>query len=199
MIAARPFALLLLAAVASPASAQLQTSDSYKFLNAVRNAKGEEVQSLIGEAGSIVINTRDINNGEGALHIVVKRGDNVYLRFLLQKGADPNLKDNKGNTPLVLAANSGQIELAESLISAKANVNTANNSGETPLIVAVHRRDIGMVRSLLAAKADPDQSDRLAGMSARDYAHEDTRSPAIAKLIDDTPKTARRAVSGPKL
>ena len=199
MIAARPFALLLLAAVASPASAQLQTSDSYKFLNAVRNAKGEEVQSLIGEAGSIVINTRDINNGEGALHIVVKRGDNVYLRFLLQKGADPNLKDNKGNTPLVLAANSGQIELAESLISAKANVNAANNSGETPLIVAVHRRDIGMVRSLLAAKADPDQSDRLAGMSARDYAHEDTRSPAIAKLIDDTPKTARRAVSGPKL
>lgn len=198
MTAPHRIAALLLLALAAPAVAQ-QQSDSYKFLSAVRNEKGDEVQSLLGEAGSTVINTRDITSGEGALHIVVKRGDNVYVRYLLQKGADPNLKDNKGTTPLLLAASLGQTVLVDSLIAGKANVNAANSSGETPLIVAVHRRDIAMVRTLLAANADPDQTDVLAGFSARDYAAQDTRSPAIAKMIEAVPKKTRRAISGPKL
>jgi hypothetical protein len=36
-------------------------------------------------------------------------------------------------------------------------------------------------------------------MSARDYAHADARSPAIAKLIDEKPKRSMRAVAGPKM
>ena len=88
--------------VATPSFAQGQ-SEGYKFLSAVRDAKNNDVLEMLGRPGSNIINTRDVTSGEGALHIVIKRSDEVYLRFLLQKGADANLRDGKGNTPLLLA------------------------------------------------------------------------------------------------
>jgi uncharacterized protein len=66
-------AALLLAA---PALGQGQ-SESYKFLQAVREAKGNDVLAILDRPGSTIINTRDPNSGEGALHITVKRGDEV--------------------------------------------------------------------------------------------------------------------------
>jgi ankyrin repeat protein len=187
--------LLLLAA---PAIAQ-QQSESYKFLEAVRNAKANEVIAMVDKPGSRVVNTRDVTSGETALHIAVKRGDIPYANYFLGKGADANAKDSRGNTPLILAVNAGATELIPILVGARANVNLGNTSGETPLIRAVQRRDLAMVRALLTAGGDPDQADVIAGKSARDYATEDARNPAIAKLIAETPKKVRRAVSGPKL
>lgn len=188
-------ALLLAAA---PATAQFQ-SKGYKFLQAIKDGKGQEVVDTLDEPGQTIINTRDVTSGEGALHIVVKRGDGTYLGYLLARGADPNLRDGRGETPLLLAVQLSQLGMIDTLIAYKANPNLANTSGETPLIRAVQRRDVAMVRVLLAAKANPDQADTMAGMSARDYAHADDRSPAITKLIDEVPKSAGRSVAGPKL
>ena len=195
-----PARLLLatLALLAAPAIAQ-QQSESYKFLTAVREAKGNDVIAMLDRPGSQIINTRDTGTGEGALHIVVKRGDETYLRFLLQKGADANLRDGRGNTPLLLAVAAGQPGMIRILTDARANPNLANASGETPLIRAVQRRDIAMVRELLTDGADPDQTDNIAGLSARDYATQDARNTAIARLLAETPKKAKRQVSGPKL
>ena len=196
-----PARSLFLAAlvVAAPVSAQ-QQSESYKFLQAVREAKGNDVIAMLDRPGSQIIDTRDINSGEGALHIVVKRGDETYLRFLLQKGADPNLRDGRGNTPLMLAVGQGAVGMIAILTAARANPNLANGAGETPLIRAVQRRDASMVRELLAAGADPDQTDNIAGMSARDYVKRDGRNPAITRMLSDVePKAKRAAVAGPKL
>lgn len=190
--------MVLASATATVAPAQ-QMSAGYQFLKAVRDAKGDDVMKMLSTPGSTVINSRDYSSGEGALHIVVARGDSTYLRFLLQSGADPNIRDNKGVTPLMLAANTGQEDMVELLLAGKANPNLANASGETPLIRATQRRDLAMMRVLLAHGADPDQTDTLAGMSARDYAARDTRTPALAKLLAETPKQATRAVAGPRL
>ncbi|WP_242138065.1 ankyrin repeat domain-containing protein [Sphingomonas sp. TREG-RG-20F-R18-01] len=193
-LVAAPFAL-----VATPAIAQLGQSEGYKFLQAVKDGKGDEVTKFLDKPGATVINTRDVTNGDGALHIVVRRQDSTYLNYLLARGADPNLKNSRGETPLLIASSLGATDMIENLAKHGANVNLGNASGETALIRAVQRRDATMVRSLLDLGADPDQKDLLQGSSARDYAHQDTRTPAIAALIDAAPKKVRKAVSGPKL
>ncbi|MGJ3648309.1 ankyrin repeat domain-containing protein [Sphingomonas sp. GlSt437] len=191
--------IVALMALAPPATAQFGESAGYKFLQAVKDAKGDEVTEALNKPGSTIVNTRDINSRETALHIVAKRSDATYTRFLLQHGADPNLRDSRGNTPLMVAVELGADGVVNALIEYKANVNLGNDGGETPLIRAVQRRDLELVRVLLAAGADPDQADSLAGQSARGYAQADTRSPEIKRLIDATPKRVRKAVAGPKL
>ena len=123
----------------------------------------------LDKPGSTLINTRDLTTGENALHFVVQRRDATWLRFLLGKGANPNLADKKGVTPLQLASELGWTDGVEILVGAGASIDVSNGAGETPLISAVHRRDTALVRVLLAAGANPERNDN-SGRSARDYA-----------------------------
>ncbi|HEU0045498.1 ankyrin repeat domain-containing protein [Sphingomonas sp.] len=189
--------LAIILAAAAPVAAQFQ-SEGYKFLQAVKDSKNNEVIAALNKPGSTVVNTKDVTSGEAALHIVARRGDVAYTAFLLQKGADPNIRDGRGNTPLILAIDSGNGELVPILLSGKASPNLATGAGVTPLIRAVQMRNTDAVRSLLAVKANPDQKD-YSGASARDYAERDARAGVIAKLFADTPRQSRAAVAGPKL
>lgn len=195
------FRLVLAAALlAAPAALPAQRmSDSYEFLKAVREADGNKVTQILDKPGSRIINTRD-DSGDAALHIVTKRGDVTYLRFLIARGANINIQDGRGNTPLMLAVSASCFDCVDVLTQQKANVNLANASGETPLIRAVQLRNLEMARRLLDAGGNPDQRDVVAGLSARDYATRDTRSPALTKLLADAPKAgSSRRVAGPGL
>ena len=200
---ASPYLRLALAGIllagAHPAAAQLKGSPGYEFLDAVRGDKGTEVDKILAKPGSRIIDTRDVTTGETALHIVAKRNDERYITYLLARGADPNIKDNAGNTPLLVAIDRGYANLIPILLKGKANPNFVGDGGQTPLIKAVLRRDEEMVRALLDGGGDPDRKDYLAGKSARDYANADARSATIAKLFADVPVKTRRAVSGPTL
>ena len=156
------------AALAAPLAAQFY-SEGYEFLKAVKDRDGDTATQALNEPGTVVVNARDITSGETALHIVTQRRDGLWIKFLTQKGANPNIADKNGVTPLVLAANLGFIEGVESLLKAGAQVDVSNTAGETPLIGAVHRRDVAMVRILLANGANPDRADN-SGRTARDYA-----------------------------
>lgn len=191
-------AIVVFLLAATPAYAQ-HFSDSFQFLEAVRKSDGTKVMKLMTDTNGSIVDTKDRETGEAALHIVAKNGDPVYMRYLIQKGANPNIQDGKGNSPMMIAVNSGFDEGVGILITYHANVNLANNSGETPLIRAVQLRKRELVVTLLAAGADPDRADVIAGMSARDYARADNRSPAIAKLLADAPKAGHSNVAGPHL
>ena len=158
----------LLAMVASPLAAQ-QQSDGYKFIKAVRDRDGDVATKLLDEPGNTIINARDITSGETALHAVVQRRDLTWVRFLLQRGANPNIADKNGTVPLQIAAQLGFIEGVEQLIKRGAEVDVSDSTGETPLISAVHRRDIKLVEMLVANGGNPDRTDN-SGRSARDYA-----------------------------
>ena len=163
--------------------AQAQFSDSYRFLEAVRKKEGKDVlEYLNGPGGNTLVNTRDVSTGETALHIVVSQRDANWITFLIGNGANPNIGDEKGVTPLVMAARIGFIEGVEALIDGGARVDDANDAGETPLMSAVHRRDIAMMRVLLKAGANPDRADN-SGRSARDYAAlQGTNSSTLAEI-----------------
>ena len=174
--------------VISPA-AMAQFSDSYNFLKAVKDRKGEEAEKFLAEPGSVIINTRDGTTGETALHIVIERRDSTWLGYLLQKGANPNLSDKKGTTPLMLATQLGYIDGIDWLVRKKAQVDQTNRAGETALILAVQLRNAEAVRALLKAGASPDKTDSRAGYSARDYAKQDGRASSIAGIIENHGKS----------
>ncbi|BBD01334.1 MULTISPECIES: ankyrin repeat domain-containing protein [Sphingobium] len=190
---------LISMALLTPAPAQAQFSDNYNFLKAVKDKDGQKVTDLIQKPGSTVINSRDVSTGENALHFIVARRDATWLTFLLSKGANPNLTDNDGNTPLMDAVQGRFEEGVRSLLAYKAQVDKVNGSGETPLIRAVQLRDIGLVRVLVAQGANPDKRDTIAGMSARDYAQRDGRTPGLIEALDAAKTTAKPAgtVQGP--
>lgn len=188
---------LFVLACATPAMAQF--SDSYSFLKAVRDANGDEAMKYLSKPGAPVLNTRDPSTGETALHISVKAHNDNWVGFLLNKGADVQIKDRDGNTALHDAALFGDTTAAGYLISRKANVNATNDNGETPLVLAVHRRDPIIVQQLIDAGADPKVSDTLAGKSALDYAKEDPRGGAILKILEGAKSTTKKNVAGPVL
>jgi len=195
----RVVAMAALVLAATPAAAQ-RFSDSYEFLEAVRKADGNKVNTFLQDKSLRLINSKDRNTGEGALHIVVKRSDPTYLTVLInQPDVNVNIQDREGNTPLLVAAERGWDAGVTALLAKKANVNLGNSGGITPLIRAVQVHDIEIVRALLDAGADPDKADFGGGLSARDYARQEARYPAIAKLLADAPKVKARAVAGPKL
>lgn len=175
-------AALASAAFAAPAAAQM-FSDRYEFLEAVKDREGDKVTEILNEPGSVMVNARDLATGETALHIVTRRRDALWIRFLSQRGANPNIADKKGVMPLMLAANLNYVEGVEALIEAGARVDVTNDSGETPLIAAVHSRNASLVRLLLKKGANPDRNDN-SGRSARDYATLMGRSSTMLEEIE---------------
>ncbi|WP_176592956.1 ankyrin repeat domain-containing protein [Sphingobium sp. EM0848] len=192
-------AAALALALLAPVAAQAQFSDNYNFLKAVKDADGQKVTDMIQKPGSTVINSRDVSTGDTALHLVVAKRDNSWLTFLLAKGANPNLTDNNGNTPLMDAVQARFEEGVRSLLTYNAQVDKPNGSGETPLIRAVQLRDVGLVRLLVAQGANPDKRDTIAGMSARDYAERDGRTPGLVEALNAAKSTAapKGPVQGP--
>ncbi|MDP9413839.1 MAG: ankyrin repeat domain-containing protein [Pseudomonadota bacterium] len=189
-------AALVMALAAQPGQSQ-RFSDSYTFIQGVKERDGGKVEALVSVPGSTVINAKD-GNGDGALHIVTRGRDRVWLSFLLGKGAKPDLPNRDGSSALILASQLGWMEGAELLLRFKANVDLANNRGETPLIFAVHNRDVAMTRLLLGRGANPKRTDSVAGYSALDYARQDKRAAAVLKLLE-APPAPSKPVAGPKL
>ncbi len=91
---------------------------------------------------------------------------------LLDEGADVNLADSAGFTPLHFAAQAQQETVAQVLLSAGALVDARDRYGKTPLSVAlfnVRDGDGAVVRVLLAAGADPEAQNNF-GVSPRGLA-----------------------------
>lgn len=181
---------------ANPAAAQF--SDSYNFIKAVKDRDVNKAIELADQPGTTVVNTRDADTGEAGIHIVTRRGDLGWLGLLYQKGANLNVKDREGNTPLILAAISRWSEGAATLIRLKAQVNAQNRLGETAILKAVQARDLALTKALIDAGANPDIADN-SGISARAVATSDPRAASIAKLLKDVPVKATGRVQGPSL
>ena len=74
-----------------------------------------------------------------SIHDAVSLGDVEAIKQHLADGADVNVKDKVGWTPLHLAAFNGHKEIVELLIANGADVNAKSDDvGRTPLDLAIH-------------------------------------------------------------
>ena len=175
--------IALLAASLLSAPAVAQVSDVESFVKAVRDRDGNKAVELLRARGAMVLNHRD-SRGDTALLAAIANRDSIWVRFLLQEGAGPDVAARDGETPLIAAARLGYDDAVEALLENRAEVDGSNRLGETPLIVAVQRRHKSIVKKLLEAGADPNKADAAAGYSARDYARRDNRAQDILALIE---------------
>lgn len=61
------------------------------------------------------------------------------MRFLIEKGANVNIRGPKFSTPLLIAADNGHAAAADVLLDASADCHISNIHGETPVIIAYLR------------------------------------------------------------
>lgn len=73
----------------------------------------------------------------------------IGVLAMLKGGIDPNVKNAKGNTPLIISASLGDLNSVRPLLAYRADVNAANNDGNTPLIYAARYNHPDVVRELL--------------------------------------------------
>ena len=83
-------------------------------------------------------------------YTAIRNNDLPKLRTLTS-GKNPGTPDDRGRTPLMLAAYVGSIDAVKVLIEAGADVNAVDSSGSTPLMFGI--RDVAKVRVLLDAGA----------------------------------------------
>ena len=94
-------------------------------------------------------------NRPSALWQAVSENKIESTELLLAHGANPNISDRSGNTPLHLAVAKNQSGTTELLLKSSADVNARNDNGQTPLWMASQQGNTDLARLLLENKADP--------------------------------------------
>lgn len=99
--------------------------------------------------------------GRTALHAVVRAHRDVdreaaFVELLLARGADLEVRDRTGATPLLVAVLAGDRDQAARLLDAGADPDAASLGRGRPLLVAAGRGERDLVVLLLAAGADLD-------------------------------------------
>mgnify|MGYP001551172866 CR=1 FL=1 len=97
-----------------------------------------------------------------AIHIACLKGNTAVLEYLVHLGMDPNMVNNKQDTPVLWAARGNHLDTVRKLIQFGADLNHQNDKGSTPLYWAVRYGFVEMTELLLKeGKADVHQQRKL--------------------------------------
>ena len=133
---------------------------------------------------AIALLTGAIAPDDKALLDATKRGDVAAVRSLLNEGADPNAAQGDGLSALHLAAQQGNLEVAEILLGAGANIEAETRIGAyTPLHVASGRAHTPVVRALLDAGANTGAVSSTTGATALHLAAKALNGESTVKLL----------------
>ncbi|KAI3837562.1 hypothetical protein MKX03_033585 [Papaver bracteatum] len=116
-----------------------------------------EVCKYLLENLKLDVNSKD-GNGRTPLYQAIFKGHFVTVRYLLEKGADPDESDILDATPLICAIKSGDIKIITLLLSRGVRVDFATRFG-TSLSYAISRGHQNAVKVLLDHGTNPNGVD----------------------------------------
>lgn len=117
----------------------------------------------------IEIDGSDTLAGETALTSSCKFGNIETTSTLLSRGAMVDIRNRKGNSPLLLAVKEGHWAVTERLLQNYADVEQTDSDGKTALVIAAEEGHIGIMELLLNHKASLAAKDRE-GLTALSWA-----------------------------
>jgi len=106
-----------------------QKKDDTNIQKLILAGKSDEAQELF--QAKIDVNNTD-ENGNTPLHAAAQVNDSDLVRFLILKGADTELKNNLGETPLHVAIKNKSVRSAE-ILGTASNVFSKDGTGKTVL------------------------------------------------------------------
>ncbi len=184
-------------------------------------ARGANIDARDGNGGTPLMEAA-LAGSVRASEILMNKGANINARtgsgesallytanpavasFLLERGADPNVTDDEGRTPLMNVVKRGWLEvvrpaliegypeLIRALLDKGANVNAQDKTGTTALMEAAANGDIDTVELLLAHGANLVLKN-AGGETAFDIAVKNTRGAVVKAFIENGyPLTAKQ-------
>src|SRR5579872_7080205 len=133
------------------------TPDKQKNLETIiLNGNAQEIQKLIDLYG---INS--CINGETMMHWAVLKNRPGVINFLVSQGADVNMTNDDGMTPLHLATDHDYIDCLRTLVTLRDRIKLDQKTADrrTALDIALSKESVSAIRVLVHAGADRSKID----------------------------------------
>jgi ankyrin repeat protein len=137
---------------------------------------------LIGSLACLPLWAADPAPSGTALFEAIRRGDSAAVQKLLKGGADPEARNDRGDTPLMAAALNAAASVLELLLQSGADANAANQAGATALMRAATFED--KARLLLEKGADLNARSLLGNTALILAARKEGNSRTVKLLLD---------------
>ena len=124
-------------------------------------------------------------SGITALAFAARERHTAVVKELLERGANPNIQDTTGRTPLHLAAHQGNTTLVHLLVNhPRTNVNLRNNEGRTALHLAAQANSLESVSLILSrSPRNINAQEHAHGWTALHYAASSGNTTITAALL----------------
>jgi hypothetical protein len=138
--------------VVSSSGIQILRPSISQLLGAVEREDVKEINALVSRNRNV--NQKELPSERTALFMAAAGGRLKSLRALLALGADPNLPDFEGDTPIQAAVVADSPKSVQLLIDAHAQCDYANGVGVTPLMKAAELGRTEILKMLLRSGAN---------------------------------------------
>eukprot|EP00079_Xenopus_tropicalis_P038119 XP_017951890.1 PREDICTED: neurogenic locus notch homolog protein 1-like [Xenopus tropicalis] len=139
------------------------------------------ISDLISQGASL--NAQTDSTGETALHLAARFSRQDAVKCMLDAGADTNVQDKLGRTPLHTAIAADALGVFQTLLRCRqTDIDARMNDGSTPLILAARLPVQNMVEELVSCGADLGAADTR-GKSALHWAAAVNNAAAVKTLL----------------